>query len=181
MLDRPQRFPDTPMRAGLVSIAGGLAMALLPAGVQAHDHDAHQRASSPGSNASPVSVPLDAAARATLQRHRVNAGAGGGARHCDGVSLTALLQASRAMPDTPLRGASLERYVLVSTRDGDRVVFSLGELDATLGDRAVYLVDRCDDAPLADDVGPLRLLVPDDGRPARSVHRVDAITVVAAP
>lgn len=156
-----------------------------PVAASAHDHGtghgAHQRASTPRAPASPVSVPLDAPARATLQRHRVEASAHGGTLHCEGVSLTALLQASGAMPDAPLRGAHLDRYVLVTARDGYRAVFSLGELDATLGGRAVYLVDRCDDAPLGDESGPLRLLVPDDTRAARGVRQVEAITVVAAP
>ena len=149
---------------------------------QSHDHDhaSHQRASQPRAPASPVTVPLDAAARATLTRHRVEASAHGRTLRCEGVSLAALLQASGAMPDAPLDAVHLDRYVLVTARTGDRVVFSLGELDPTLGNRPVYLLDRCDGAPLDDD-GPLRLLVVGDTRPARSLYRIDAITVVAAP
>ena len=145
-----------------------------------HDHGNHQRASAPA-DPSPITVPLDPAARASLTRHQVEASAHGNTLRCEGVSLPALLQASGAMPDAPLRGAHLDRYVLVTARDGYRAVFSLGELDATLGNRGVYLVDRCDDAPLDDTAGPLRLLVPDDGRPARGVRQVERITVVAAP
>jgi len=145
-----------------------------------HDHDSHQRASAPA-DPSPVTVPLDPAARASLTRHKVEASAHGNTLRCEGVSLAALLQASGAMPDAPLRGAHLDRYVLVTARDGYRAVFSLGELDATLGNRGVYLVDRCDDAPLDADSGPLRLVVPDDTRPARGVREVMRITVIAAP
>jgi len=145
-----------------------------------HAPGAHQRASSPP-DPSPVVVPLAPAARASLTRHTVEASAHGHALRCEGVALAALLQATGAMPDAPLRGAHLDRYVLVTARDGYRAVFSLGELDATLGNRGVYLVDRCDDAPLDDTAGPLRLLVPDDGRPARGVRQVERITVVAAP
>ena len=145
-----------------------------------HDHAAHQRAATP-SDPSPVVVPLDEAARASLTRRSVEATAHGNTLRCEGVSLAALLQANGAMPDAPLRGAHLDRYVLVSARDGYRAVFSLGELDATLGNRGVYLVDRCDDKPLDADSGPLRLLVPDDTRPARGVRQVERITVIAAP
>ncbi|MCD9098134.1 hypothetical protein LU699_12660 [Luteimonas fraxinea] len=147
---------------------------------ETHDHAAHQRAATPA-DPSPVVVPLDAAARATLTRHTVEASAYGHTLRCEGVSLAALLQSSGAMPDAPLRGAHLDRYVLVRARDGYRAVFSLGELDATLGNRGVYLVDRCDGAPLDADSGPLRLLVPDDTRPARGVRQVERITVIAAP
>jgi len=147
----------------------------------AHAQDPRQRASDPTPGASPISVPLTPAARATLQRHRVDATAHGETLRCEGVSLAALLQSSGAMPDAPLRGAHLDRYVLVSARDGYRAVFSLGELDATLGNRGVYLVDHCDGAPLDADSGPLRLLVPDDTRPARGVRQVERITVIAAP
>jgi len=145
-----------------------------------HAHGPHQRAATPA-DPSPVVVPLDPAARATLTRHTVEATAHGHRLRCEGVSLAALLQSTGAMPDAPLRGAHLDRYVLVSARDGYRAVFSLGELDATLGNRGVYLVDRCDDAPLDADSGPLRLLVPDDTRPARGVRQVERITIIAAP
>ncbi|MDR7191706.1 hypothetical protein [Luteimonas terrae] len=145
-----------------------------------HDPAAHQRAGLPVTP-SPVVVPLDPAARASLTRHRVEVVTHGEPLRCEGVALTALLQASGAMPDAPLHGALLDRYVLVSARDGARAVFSLGELDAPLGNRGVYLVDRCDDAPLDADSGPLRLLVPDDTQPARSLRQVERIIVIAAP
>jgi hypothetical protein len=45
----------------------------------------------------------------------------------------------------------------------------------------VYLVDRCDGKALDDHDGPLRLLVPDDGRPARGARQVDTIRVEALP
>ena len=169
------------MRAAVVSIAAALAMSLLADTACAYDPAGHQRASVPGRAPSPISVPLDAPSRATLQRHPVPAPGDGRTLQCEGVALSALLQASGAMPDTPLDAAHLDRYVLVSARTGERAVFSLGELDPTLGTRAVYLLDRCDGAPLDDDDGPLRLLVADDTRPARSLRQINAITVVAAP
>lgn len=181
MLEAPRNSADTPMRAAVVSIAAALAMNLLADTACAHEPAGHQRASVPGRAPSPISVPLDAPSRATLQRHPVPVPGDGRTLQCEGVALSALLQVSGAMPDTPLDTAHLDRYVLVSARTGERAVFSLGELDPTLGTRAVYLLDRCDGAPLDDDDGPLRLLVADDTRPARSLRQIDAITVVAAP
>lgn len=141
---------------------------------------AHQHAAPPA-DPSPIVVPLDAAARATLTRHRVETDAHSGTLRCEGVSLAALLQAAGAMPETALHRAHLDRYVLVTAGNGHRALFSLGELDATLGNRGVYLVDRCNDAPLDAEAGPLRLLVSGDTRPARGVRQVERITVIAAP
>src|SRR3546814_14674151 len=91
------------------------------------------------------------------------------------------MQATGAMRAEPLRGAQLGRYVQVDARDGYRAVFSLAEFDPTLGNRAAFLVDRCAGTALDDAAGPLRLVVPDEVRPARWVRQGEAITVIVAP
>src|SRR6478672_10180721 len=98
----------------------------------------------PALAAEAVQVPLDATRLASLPRHRVEATIHERALHCEGVALVDVLRDAKAMPTTALRGADLARVAVVSARDGYRVAFSLGELDATLGNRAVYLVARCD-------------------------------------
>ncbi|MBC7989937.1 MAG: molybdopterin-dependent oxidoreductase [Luteimonas sp.] len=145
------------------------------------DHPADGRASEPEAPASPLAVPIDATTLAGLTRESVTATAHDKKLQCEGVSLTELLRASKAMPAEPLRGARLASYVLVTARDGYRAVYSLAELDPTLGNRKVLLVDRCDGKPLDDEDGPLRLIAPEDARPARWVRQVQSITVVAAP
>jgi hypothetical protein len=130
---------------------------------------------------SPVAVPLDAATLAALPRETVEATAHGQALRCEGVALAALLRHAGALPDEPLRGAQLARYVLVDARDGYRALFALADFDPTLGNRSAWLVDRCNGAPLDDDTGPLRLVVPGEARPTRWVRQVHAITVVVAP
>ena len=130
---------------------------------------------------SPVVVPLDAATLSALPRGTVGTTIHGATLHCEGVALAALLQAAGAMPVEPLRGAQLGRYVQVDARDGYRVVFALAEFDPTLGNRAAFLVDRCDGKPLDAEAGPLRLVVPGEARGARSVRQVRAITVIVAP
>ena len=94
-------------------------------------------------------VPLDAATLASLPREAVTARRM--ARPCTATAfaLLALLRASAAMPAEPLRGAQLTRYVQVDARDGYRALFALAELDPTLGNRKVFLTDRCDGKPLA--------------------------------
>jgi hypothetical protein len=130
---------------------------------------------------SPVVVPLDPATLAALPREPVKASAHGQALDCSGIALVALLRATGAMPAGPLRGSQLTRYVLVAARNGYRAVYSLAELDPSLAARRVLLVDRCAGRPLGADDGPLRLIAPDDARPARWVRQVKSITVVAAP
>jgi len=165
-------------------IAAGLAvLALLPAAAHDHAQDPALRASQPEPPgiASPVPVSLDDATLAALPRESVSARVHEATLHCEGVPLVALLRASGAIPEGRLGSPHLARYVLADARDGYRVLFSLAELDPGTGNRAAYVVDRCDGKALGDDTGPLRLLVPDDVRPARGVRQLDAITVVVAP
>ena len=146
-------------------------------------HDPRLRAAPPraASLPSPVVVPFEAATLAALPRETVATTANGEALRCEGVELATLMQAAGAMPVEPLRGAQLGRYVQVDGRDGGRVVFALAEFDPTLGNRAAFLVDRCDGKPLDDEVGPLRLVVPGEARPVRWVRQVEAITVIVSP
>lgn len=161
-----------------------LAFALLAAGPAAHavagEEVAQGHASQPASS-SPQVIPIDAATLATLPRETLAVVAHGKTLHCEGVSLAALLRTANALPAEPLRSGQLASYVLVAARDGYRAVFSLAELEPSLGNRKVLLVDRCDGQPLDDEDGPLRLIAPDESRPARWVRQVRSITVVAAP
>lgn len=141
----------------------------------------HASAPGIGSQASPLAVPIDAATLAGSPREAVIATAHGQTLHCEGVSLASLLRVANALPAEPLRGGQLANYVLVTARDGYRSVYSLAELEPTLGNRKVLLVDRCDGQPLGDDDGPLRLIAPEESRPARWVRQVQSITVVTAP
>lgn len=148
--------------------------------VSARQQGADAMQASAASRAS-ITVSLDAATLAGLPQESVSASARGQTLNCDGVPLVAVLRASGAMPVDPLRGADLARYVLVTARDGYRAVYSLAELDPSLGSNKVLLVGRCDGKALDDKDGPLRLIAPDESRPARWVRQVESITVVTAP
>lgn len=158
-----------------------LAAALSCVALQAiaQDHGGHARASEP-TTPSPLSVPLDADTRATLPRAAVSATAHGKTLNCEGVALSDLLRKTEGLP-AELRGPALASYVLVTARDGYRVVYSLAELDPSLGNRHIVLADRCDGQPLSEEDGPLRLVAPEELRPARWVRQVQSITVVRAP
>lgn len=130
---------------------------------------------------SPVVVPIDAATLAALPRTPVVATAGGQTQRCEGVPLAALLRAAGAMPAEPLTGAQLTRYVQVDFRRGYRVLFSLAELDPSLGNHPVFVIARCNGQPLSADEGPLRLAAPTESQPARSLGQLKSITVIVAP
>lgn len=168
-----------PYRAAL--LAAGLGLASLPAAASDPAQTPHQHASTPAPLASPIAVPLDAATLAGLPRAAATGSSHGQNLQCEGVPLSALLRAAGALPEQGLRGAGLSRYVLITARDGYRVIYSLAELDPTLGNKQTLLADRCDGKPLDDQDGPLRLISADESRAARWVRQVQSITVVVAP
>lgn len=132
--------------------------------------------------AATTDIPLDPAVIARLPTVEAKGTSHGHELRCEGVSLAALLRASGAMPETPLRGTQqLSRAVLVTARDGYRAVFSLGELDPSLGANDVVLTRHCNGAALNADDGPWRLIAPKESRPARWVRQVESIRVVDLP
>lgn len=169
-------------RAGAVhrSVGFVLAMSAMLVGGHASAQHAHPPTDAVAPPPAAIDIPLDAPAREDLARSRVTASAHGQALDCTGVALVDLLRHAGAIPDAPLRGgAQLGRRVEVVARDGYRVTFSLGELDPGLGNREVFLVDRCDGQPLPDETGPLRLVVPEDSRPARWIRQIQRISVLS--
>jgi len=127
-----------------------------------------------------VSAPLviDAARLATFPRRTMTVDDHGTTHRYDGVLVADLLAQAGVPLGEQLRGRALATYVLVSGRDGYRVVFSIGEMDPALSTRTIILADTIDGQPLADEQGPFRLIVGDDTRPARSVRMVSAIRIV---
>ncbi|MCL1635407.1 molybdopterin-dependent oxidoreductase [Luteimonas sp. SX5] len=172
------------MRTACLLLVAGLSACAAAGPVlraAAPSHPEHAGRASEPMSPSPFVVPLDAATLAKLPREPVKASAHGQDLDCEGVALAGLLRATGAVPADPLRGPQLARYLLVTARDGYRAIYSLAELDPSLSDRRVLLVDHCSGKPLDDDDGPLRLIAPGDARPARWVRQVKSITVVAAP
>lgn len=178
-------FPTALLAFALSACAGTGAMKPSPSPAPAPQaaHDPRLRAAPPPAPAlaSPRVVPLDEATLARLPRESVKASAHGQDLDCEGIALANLLRATGAMPADPLRGTQLTRYLLVTARDGYRAIYSLAELDPSLSDRRVLLVDRCSGKPLDAEDGPLRLVAPGDARPARWVRQVKSLTVVTAP
>lgn len=123
-------------------------------------------------------VSFDRAALAAMPQATITAAAHEEAQsQWQGVALDELLRRAGAPLDKPLRGHNLARFVRVTATDHYQVVFSLGELDATLGHAKVILASQRDGKPLAAD-GPFRLVVAGDERPARWVRNVVSIDVI---
>lgn len=118
---------------------------------------------------------------AALPHQTVTATLKGAPAQYSGVPLTALLTAAAVGPVDSIGGLRLRLVVLVAGLDGYRVSFSLAELDRTIGRRQVLVVDRVDGAPVKGDDGPLRLIVPEDGRPTRWVRGITRIDVIYPP
>jgi DMSO/TMAO reductase YedYZ molybdopterin-dependent catalytic subunit len=72
-------------------------------------------------------------------------------------------------------------YILAEGSDGYRVTFSLAELDSEFQASEVIVADTLNGAPLGDKLGPLRLVVPHDKRPARWVRMLRSIKVLRVP
>jgi DMSO/TMAO reductase YedYZ molybdopterin-dependent catalytic subunit len=91
----------------------------------------------------------------------------------EGVLLREVLKKAGAPLDGQLRKTALTTYVLVQATDGYQVVFSLGELDASMGNEKIVVADRQNGNPI-----PLRLVCPDDKVGARSVKMLETLEVV---
>ena len=98
-----------------------------------------------------------------------------------GVLLTDILTKVNAPFGEKLRGDEMRDYVEIAGRDGYRAVFAVAELDPAFQDNRVLVAITMDGKPLDDKVGPVRIVAPQDKRPARSVRMVTTITVRRAP
>jgi DMSO/TMAO reductase YedYZ molybdopterin-dependent catalytic subunit len=119
---------------------------------------------------------------AALPRHEVRARNHDGTEVTfAGVVLVDLLRLAGVPLGEKLRGSNMALYLLVDAADDYRVVFALPEVDPAFTERMVLLADHRDGQPLAAAEGPLRLVVPDEKRPARWVRQVRSCTVHRAP
>jgi DMSO/TMAO reductase YedYZ molybdopterin-dependent catalytic subunit len=96
----------------------------------------------------------------------------------EGALLADILKRAGVPQGSELRGPALATHVRADAEDGYSVVFSLAELDSGIGDSGVLVADTLNGEPIPDKLGPLRLIVPHDKRPARWVRMLRTITVV---
>jgi hypothetical protein len=95
-----------------------------------------------------------------------------------GVPLIALL-VEVGVPQK-LRGKDFRLYVVAEGRDGNKAVYSLGEISPEVNDGWVILADSADGKPLGDDKGPIELIPSSDRSPARWIRGVNSVRVFTA-
>lgn len=77
-----------------------------------------------------------------------------------------------------LHGKQLSSYVAALASDGYEVVYALADFDPTVVDSGIIVADKHDGQPLGANEGPLRIVVPHDKRPTRSLRMLHEIDVV---
>ena len=94
-----------------------------------------------------------------------------------GVAIQEILEEAGVTMGIQLRKENLSKYLMVKCADGYKVLFSLPELDSGFTDRKIILADSSDGAPLSADIGPFRVVVPDEKKGARSCFKVQELSV----
>lgn len=97
--------------------------------------------------------------------------------HYKGVYVQDILTKAGAAMGTELHGKSLAKYVLASCADGYQVLFSLAELDSSFVSNRPIIAYQMDDQPLSASRGPLRIINPNDNKPARNCFQLKALSV----
>jgi hypothetical protein len=124
--------------------------------------------------------PLTLAAQdlAALPRHAAMLNDHGKQVNYEGVLLHDVLAHSGVDFGTGLRGKQLSAYVTAIGSDGYQVVYALADFDPSIRDSGIILADTREGQRLGPKEGPLRVVVPHDERPARSVRMLKEIDVV---
>ena len=113
-----------------------------------------------------------------LERTEVTAKDRDGKEHrYAGVALTAILRKAGATLGGELRGENLSKYLIAKAGDGYEVLFSLAEVDAEFSGRIILVADSVDGTPLPQGVGPFRLVIPDEKRPARWIRELKSLEI----
>lgn len=125
-------------------------------------------------------VQLTAADLAKLPAHKVTLHDHGKDVEYHGPYLRDVLTAAKFDFGKGLHGKDLGRLVLAKAADDYQVVFALAELDPTLHDSQILLALKRGGEALGKNEGPLRIIVPEDMRPARSIRQLTEIAVKQA-
>lgn len=131
--------------------------------------------------AAAIEVPFDTATRSALPAAAATLSAHGSTQQCSGVWLRDLVARAGVPSGEAIKGPALTITVTAEAADGYRVVFSLGELDAKLGNAPILVADRCDGKALPEGDGPVRLVAQGEARGARSVKQLTRIVATSAP
>jgi sulfur carrier protein ThiS len=127
--------------------------------------------------AAATAIPVDAKLLDGLVEHEAVITGHGETVTCNGPALADIVAKLGAPQGKAVYGEALGFTVLASARDGYKVRFSLGELDAMLGASKAIVAVRCNGKMLDSTDGPYRLVVPGEQRGARSVRQLESLTL----
>ncbi len=99
-------------------------------------------------------------------------------RRYSGVAMSEVLKLLGAPSGDGLRGAEMNRVVLLRGKDCYQVVFSLAELDSSFRASKAIIADHVDGQALSDFEGPSMLIVPDDLKHSRWIRQITSITLL---
>ena len=94
-----------------------------------------------------------------------------------GIPLADLLKQAGATMGGELRGKNLTKCLLVKAADAYEVLFALPEIDPDFTAQTILLADSVDGAPLPQGIGPYRIVVPGEKKPARWIREVKSMEV----
>lgn len=92
-----------------------------------------------------------------------------------GIRVVDLLAKLGAPLGSDLRGKALANYIVATGSDGYKAVLALAEIDPSFHPGEVLVADTMNGKPLDEHSGPLKLVVTEDKRPARSVRNLVSI------
>ena len=92
-----------------------------------------------------------------------------------GVPLIELLKQVGAPTGHEVRGKVLSQYVVATGSDGYKAILALAEAEPDFHPGDVIVADTMDGKPLDAKIGPFRLVVSEDRRPARSVRNLVSV------
>jgi molybdate transport system substrate-binding protein len=98
-----------------------------------------------------------------------------------GVLLWQVISAAQPNLNADVRNDRISTFIVVTGSDGYQAVISWGEIDPELGNRSVLVAYEQNGAPIADEQGAFRLVVPDDVRGSRYISGVVNISLRDAP
>lgn len=127
-------------------------------------------------DAAPVTI--SAADLAKMPRHTAVMNDHGKPVKYEGVLLHDVLAQGGVDFGKELHGKQLSSYVVALATDGYEVVYALAEFDPTVMDSGIIVADKREGQALAGNEGTLRIVVPNDKRPTRSLRMLQEIDVV---
>ena len=124
-----------------------------------------------GEVAAPLQLSLNDLA--AMPHHTVNLKDKDGNPHpYSGVAVQDILSKAGVTVGKELRGENLSKYLLAKCADGYQTLYSLVELDSSFTDNMVIIADASEGKPLPEAKGPLRMVIPNEKKPARSCYQV---------